>query len=166
MKQSLNGGNMKQIILILLFFAIPAQGESLKPVDPIKQGSLIAQIKKGEKDLAGADLRGANLINSGGSPAFVLPPLTSEEQKKQGILIQKIKQGKKDLAGADLRRAMLNEADLTGADLRQANLYKANLTGANLQGAKLYKANLYKTTLRRANLQMQIWYGLTCIRQT
>jgi uncharacterized protein YjbI with pentapeptide repeats len=84
-------------------------------------------------DLAGADLRGANL----------------HQAALRGA----------DLAGANLIEAYLLGADLSWANLSGANLSRANLRGANfhqatLHGADLRWANLAGADLSRANLDV------------
>jgi uncharacterized protein YjbI with pentapeptide repeats len=76
-----------------------------------------AIIEKGDANLRGADLRGADLCDANLRGA--------------------------DLCDADLCGANLRGADLRGADLRDANLRGADLRGADLCGAELQNAKFY-----------------------
>jgi len=78
------------------------------------------------KDLAGADLSGADLRWASLALA--------------------------DLRGADLEGANLKDAALTGAILEGANLSEAILEGADLRGADLFNADLRYTGLSGAYL--------------
>ncbi len=156
---------MKQIILILLWIAIPAQSiaipfdkknlkykkslkksdlhykklrgslhdkkQTKKPVDPTKQAELIKQIRKGKKDLAGADLRGANLVRTN------LQNTTLNWADFEGAI----------LIRANLRRAYMEHANLRGAKLHGADFEGAILTGADFKGAILTGAKFKGTNL-------------------
>ena len=76
---------------------------------------------KGEANLRGADLYGADL--------------------------RETNLRKANLYGANLRETNLRGANLREADLRKADLYGADLRGANLYGADLGETNLYGANL-------------------
>jgi hypothetical protein len=83
-------------------------------------------IKLGRKDLAGADLRYANLY--------------------------KVNLSEASLYMADFSGAYLYMANLSEASLNKASLYRADLGGANLSGADLGDARLSWANLNGANL--------------
>ena len=89
-----------------------------------------------EANLYGADLRGANLYGADLRGAYLRGAYLYGANLRGADLREA------DLYGADLRGAYLREADLYGADLREADLYGADLRGADLYGADLRGANL------------------------
>jgi hypothetical protein len=85
------------------------------------EDEIVLKIRKGKKDLDGADLMEADL---------------------SGVDLRGA-----SLKSADLRRANLSKANLSGADLqaaflRRADVRKADLTNANLRGAYFSEADL------------------------
>ena len=99
-----------------------------------------------KKDLAGANLRGANLAGADLTKANLAGADLTKANLSQAGLIE-----------ANLSQANLAEAKLTGADLTRANLAGSRLTcaslvGAGLVGADLTKAKLTGADLSRANL--------------
>jgi len=86
----------------------------------------VAAIARGEKDLRGARLRMADLIN--------------------------VRLDKADLRGSDMSNADLRGARLAGADLRTANLSVAYCKNADFSGAKMDSVNLKGAYLNGANL--------------
>ncbi|MBW4576106.1 MAG: pentapeptide repeat-containing protein [Aphanothece sp. CMT-3BRIN-NPC111] len=116
--------------------------------------------------LAGADLRDANLINTqlghadlrnaqldGAKLAIadlsntLLNGASLRKAKLMGAIFRDA-----DLSGADLSRADLSDADLRNAQLVKANLVGANLSAADLRGANLRNANLTSAELSDVNL--------------
>jgi uncharacterized protein YjbI with pentapeptide repeats len=112
-------------------------------------------------DLAGADLRGANLS------CAALDHADLRDADLRGATLDHADLRGADLRGANLRDAVLLEADLRRADLSSADLHDAvlsnadlsdailchaDLFGANLRGADLQHANLSEADLRRADL--------------
>ena len=102
----------------------------------------VLEALKGEANLCGADLYGADLRGADLCGADLY-----------GADLRGA-----DLCGADLYEANLCGADLYGADLRGADLcgadlYEANLCGADLRGANLREADLRGANLREANLR-------------
>jgi len=77
---------------------------------------LMQRYSAGERDFAGADLRGADL---------------------QGVTLRGADFSGADLREADLSGADLSQANLYGADLRGASLRGVNLRGSNMQGVSL-----------------------------
>ena len=94
-------------------------------------GSLRAFCEKHKKDLAGADLRWANLSNAN---------------------LRNADLSNANLSNADLRTANLSNANLSNADLRNADLTNAVLSWADLHNAVLSTANLSNANLSNANL--------------
>ncbi|WP_414528696.1 pentapeptide repeat-containing protein [Nodularia chucula] len=109
------------------------------------------------KNLAGADLSGANLFaaNLSGadlSGAYLIAANLSGANLGGADLIAANLSGA-DLSRADLSRAYLIAANLSGADLSRADLSGANLSGANLSRANLSGANLSRADLSRAKVK-------------
>ena len=97
-------------------------------------------------DLAGADLREANLWGADLAGADL------READLWGASLARASLARADLVGASLARADLTGANLRGANLMGANLMEANLRDANLRGADLREANLRGANLMGANL--------------
>ena len=116
--------------------------------------------------LAGADLRDANLINTQLIGAdlrnsqldgvkLAIADLTNAQlagaslrkAKLMGAILRDA-----DLSGADLSRADLSDADLRNARLIAANLVGANLSAADLSGTDLTNANIDAAELSAVNL--------------
>jgi len=107
--------------------------------------------------LAGADLRNANLINGQLAGAdlrkvrldgakLAIADLTNANLSSASLR-------KANLVGAVLQGAKLNFADLTRADFSDADLSHVQLIGANLTGANLNAADLSGANLTGANLE-------------
>ena len=112
-------------------------------------------------DLAGANLRGADLFNydlrkADLSRADLSGADLSCANLTAGTLLganlTEADLGGARLAGADLREARLARADLSKADLAGANFTQASLAGANLDQADLSRANLSEADLGGAAL--------------
>ena len=101
----------------------------------------------GDKNLAGADLKGANLFDADLRRADLKGADFSGADLRRADLIDA------DLSGANLKGAYLRDAILAGANLKGANLTRAILAGANLAGADLEDANLEDAYLTNANLE-------------
>ena len=109
------------------------------------------KLQAGEKKMAGAFLRKANLgvnVNSGG-PNYADIDLSNA-----------------DLSGANLRgtvlaRAILNGATLTSANLTGSRLAGADFTNADLRGASLFNCGLYEynevVTMFKAEISPNEW---------
>ena len=142
---------MKQIILILLLFTIPAQSIAI----PLMNKKTDKKNYDRESISRKRDLRRLHYDQS--------LPKKPVDPKKQAELIIQIINGKKDLAEVDLRGAnlvranlqntTLNWADLDGANLIRANLRRAYMEHATLRGAKLQRANFEGAMLRGADLR-------------
>ncbi|NUN64903.1 PAS domain S-box protein [Pseudanabaena biceps] len=107
------------------------QSTSMIHLGANKAEQLLFEYEAGERNFAGVDLRGANLIEAdlaGGNFSGA------------------------SLNGSNCHRANLQSANLRGADLRGANLQSANLQGANLLGADLRGADLRGADLEDADL--------------
>lgn len=87
----------------------------------------IEDLLRGDKDMRGADLSGADL----------------SKKRLWGI----------DFRGANLERANLLEANLMNCNLEGANLFGANLEWVNFNKANLRFANLYGSKIRYANFE-------------
>ena len=117
------------------------RAEALKPPPDMTKNELIAEIKKGKKDLSGADLSGANLRDA---------DLHGADLRDADLAYANLRAA--NLWAANLRAADLSGADLSGANLRDANLRDADLSGANLHGANLRDADLHGADLSDADL--------------
>ena len=106
-------------------------GQHVRKIDCFDE-SAYARAKNKDKDLAGAQLCGADLKK------IFLPgaDLTGA-----------------NLSGADLGEARLEGAMLQGATLSRANLAGASLSSSNLEGARLDGANLRESRVSSANLK-------------
>ena len=100
-------------------------------------GSFLMEVKDLKTDLAGKDLRDANLFNA---------DLTDADLRHANLF-------NANLFNADLRDANLFNANLTDANLFNANLFNANLFNADLTDADLSNANLRFASLRNADLK-------------
>lgn len=100
-------------------------------------GAELAEADLGRTDLRGANLHGANLIN-----AYL-----------KGANLYGADLSKATLIGANLISADLSKANLSGASLIRARLFGATLLGANLSEATLLRANLGEADLRKADLR-------------
>ena len=98
-------------------------------------------------DLRNADLRSASLVKADLSGAYLGGAKLSKADLRDATLTVA------DLQGADLGAAKLQGADLMGATLRNANLGEANLQGADLRRAKLQGADLGWAQLQGADLR-------------
>jgi hypothetical protein len=98
---------------------------------------IVDRIVAGKKDLAGADLKGRDLMAVDLSNA--------------------------DLTGANLESADLRKARLRGANLKNANLASAFLSQADLRGADLTGAKLDRSVFSSADLRGATGLTLTTI---
>jgi len=152
-------------------------------LDQLKQGvpawnawrvqhlELIADLGGIATELQGADLSGANFMNTKldrtnlwgcdmskanlSYTSFVrttLPDANLDESDLTKATMVGAFLERATLKGAILREANLEKADLSDADLSGANLWGANLLEANLSGARLCGANLEGTILAKALL--------------
>lgn len=97
-------------------------------------------------DLAGADLRGANLYSA-----------NLRKTDLHGANLHSVDLSGADLYGANLRGANLRHVDLYSANLRRADLYGASLCKADLRGANLEGANLVRADLWGAYLPIGVY---------
>jgi uncharacterized protein YjbI with pentapeptide repeats len=128
----------------------------MEELPPLPEG-----VEKCERDLRGANLRGANLSEAflsrtNLSGAYLRRANLSKTHLKLAILSEAYLSDAK-LSGANLRRANLSESNmrrvhLADADLRKANLSEADLRGASLAETNLSRANLSEAYMRKANL--------------
>jgi uncharacterized protein YjbI with pentapeptide repeats len=109
-----------------------------------------------DADLAGIDLRGANLrradligVNLIGANLATAALIGADLTRSK---LCQIKLQRADLSNALLAFADLSGADLTGANLSGADLSKTTLTGAILTEAKLDGARLSDANLQQAKL--------------
>jgi len=103
--------------------------------------------RSGEKQLHGADLRGADLhcVDLTGATLY-------QADLSGANLCGAVLRGA-DLRRASLPAASLRLANLQCADLSRTDLYRGNLCGASLRGANLTDAHLNFATLHRADLR-------------
>ena len=126
------------------------------------------RVRRGDKNLYGADLDGADLSYANLNGADLLHAYLDGANLSYAKLNHAILRGANlfgarlkyaELNGANLYRARLRgeaqllRAKLRGADLREADLEIAELSGAHLTGAKLQGANLIHAELNRADLR-------------
>ncbi|NEO19313.1 pentapeptide repeat-containing protein [Moorena sp. SIO4A5] len=108
-----------------------------------------------EKDLRGANLRGADCTNVDLSGVdFTNANLTGANFSRADLSQANFSNANltgADLAGADLANADLSGANLTDANLSNTDLTGSNLTGANLNGTDLAKADLEGSVINGAN---------------
>ena len=100
----------------------------------------------GGRQLKGADLRGANLIDAG------LDACDLVNARLEGANLSHARLDRALVMDARLVDSVLRETSLTQADLRGADLTRADLTGARLGGANLAGATLEGADLRNADL--------------
>jgi uncharacterized protein YjbI with pentapeptide repeats len=127
------------------------------------QKHLVAEIRKGFKQLNGADLQradlsGADLIEANLKEAN-LEEAILDEVNLRGANLRGAILGWSTLVGANLDGAYMKGADLEGAELAAASLKGSYLLWANLEGANLSGANLEKAFLDRSNLEGANLFG-------
>ncbi len=127
--------------------AILAQKDTITKAETVKQRDCwVAKLKKGEKKMAGAFLKGANLSESETNPANYGNVDLTDANLSGADLTEAI------LQGAILIRADLTSATVKSVDLRWAKLAGANLNSANLTSSKFFKADLTTADPRGADL--------------
>jgi uncharacterized protein YjbI with pentapeptide repeats len=113
---------------------------------PMPRRSDGGSVPGGGRQLKGADLRGANLIDAD------LEACDLVNARLEGANLSYARLDRSLVMDARLVDAVLRETWLTQADLRGADLTRADLTGAHLRGANLAGARLEGADLRNADL--------------
>lgn len=125
---------------------LPAPQEVRRKLN-LRYADLSDRVLEG-RDLQGADMRKAKLMESD------LSPREFEDEGRESIPtnLSGANLSSADLTDANLRWASLTDANLFSADLIAANLFSADLTDANLPRATLTGATLSRANLTGANL--------------
>ena len=110
-------------------------------------GANLSGVEFNNSDLIGADIEKTNFKNSKNLPEWVKKGLDGKLTYSQQDLIKNIKLGFKNLSGANL-----SGSDIRGADMKKADLRNAELSWIDLSGVDLNEANLSGTILCRADL--------------
>lgn len=125
------------------FECIAVLGDWLRKIVPLKLGN---------RDLRGADLRGAVLPVSDLSK-IQLQGAFLDWAQLQGARLDEAKLQDASLMEVQMQKASLNRAWLQGANLESARLQGVSLESARMQGAKLESAWLQGASLNGAQLQ-------------